>query len=92
MNKGSYDYNSLINYCNIENIILINKYENIKITRDTKINGKCKNCDNNFCKTFRNLKKLVHFVNYVHQTIEIIKLKKHLWIILELKILFSLIL
>ena len=76
MNKGSYDYNSLINYCNIENIILINKYENIKITRDTKINGKCKNCDSNFCKTFRNLKKTGPFCELCTSNNRNIKAKK----------------
>jgi hypothetical protein len=59
MNKGSYNYNNLIIYCNDEHIILNKNYENSKITRDTKIDGICKtdNCNSSFYKYFRNLKK-----------------------------------
>jgi hypothetical protein len=59
MNKGTYNKDDLIKYCNENNIILINDYNNLKITRDTIIEGKCitPNCDNNFNKTFRQLKK-----------------------------------
>lgn len=64
MNKGSYNYNNLINYCNDENIILTKNYENLKITRDTKIDGMCKteNCSEEFCKSFNNVKKQDHIV------------------------------
>jgi hypothetical protein len=59
MNKGSYNFNNLKNYCSENNILLINNYEDIKITRDTNIEGKCVNscCSDNFNKIFRQLKK-----------------------------------
>lgn len=57
MNKGTYNKNALIKYCDENNICLINDYNNLKITRDTIIEGKCINgCINIFKKNFRNLK------------------------------------
>jgi hypothetical protein len=59
MNKGTYNINNLINFCNENNISLIKNYNDQKITRDTKIEGNCiNNCINNFNKTFRQLKLL----------------------------------
>jgi hypothetical protein len=59
MNKGAYDFNNLVKYCSEFNIELIKNYENIKVTRDTIIEGKCINheCNKIFNKKFRNLKK-----------------------------------
>jgi hypothetical protein len=48
-----YNFNLLEKYCNENNIHLINSYYNVKINRDTKIEGKCKNCINNFNVSFR---------------------------------------
>ena len=57
MNKGTYNKDALIKYCDENNIYLINDYNNLKITRDTIIEGKCINgCINIFKKNFRNLK------------------------------------
>jgi hypothetical protein len=59
MNKGSYNIDALLEYCDKNKICLINDYNNKKITRDTKIEGKCiNNCQNEFNKTFRQLKKI----------------------------------
>ena len=57
MTKGTYNYTNLKSYCEENNIQLLNEYSNINVTRDTIIVGKCKNCNNNFNKTFRQLKK-----------------------------------
>jgi hypothetical protein len=57
--KYTYNYNVLEKYIN-ENKITLNKdYSEAKVTRDTFIEGKCltSNCENNFSKTFRQLKK-----------------------------------
>ena len=44
-------------YC-IENNITLNKdYSDVKITRETRIDAKCLQCDNNCNKTFRNIIK-----------------------------------
>ena len=49
MNKGTYNKDALIKYCDENNICLINDYNNLKITRDTIIEGKCINgCINIF--------------------------------------------
>jgi hypothetical protein len=56
--KYTYNYNILQSYIN-ENKITLNKdYSDVKVTRDTFIEGKCltPNCENNFNKTFRQLK------------------------------------
>lgn len=59
MNKGTYDFNNLVKYCSEFNVELVKNYENIKVTRDTIIEGKCINqeCNKIFNKLFRNLKK-----------------------------------
>jgi hypothetical protein len=48
---------TLIEYCNTNNIILLNTYENIN--RESYIEGKCiyDSCENNFNKNFRQLVK-----------------------------------
>ena len=57
MNKGTYNKDALIKYCDENNICLLNDYNNLKITRDTIIEGKCINgCINIFKKNFRSLK------------------------------------
>lgn len=50
MNKGSYNYKYLIDYCGENNIILLDNYENTN--RDTRIIGKCliEICELNFDK------------------------------------------
>ena len=55
MSKIKYNYELLQSICNTE--ILNNDYNNKKISRDTYIEGKCitENCQNIFCRTFRNL-------------------------------------
>ena len=49
-----YNNETLINYCNENNIQLSEDYSSIKITRDTFLVGICviNNCDNNFHKNF----------------------------------------
>ena len=55
--KQQYNYEYLQNICQGNNIILLKDYSNEKITRDIKIEGKCKTdkCDETFCKIFRQL-------------------------------------
>lgn len=52
-----FDNNSLESYVKKNNIILLKDYTNIKICRDTKIEGKCliDNCVNTFNKNYRYL-------------------------------------
>ena len=52
-----YDYNTLVDFCKENNIILCDDYSNIILRRDTQIKGICKteNCDNLFTKGFRAL-------------------------------------
>lgn len=56
-----YDDNCLTAYCNENNIILTNTYQNVK--RDTKIEGLCKNeeCSKPFMKSFRQMVKVGGF-------------------------------
>lgn len=54
--KGTYNYDNLISYCKDKEINLLIDYSDKKVTRDTIIIGMCKNCDNEFNKTFRQLK------------------------------------
>jgi len=58
-----YNNTSLINYCNENNISLLEEYSKIKINRDSQIKGNCinKNCNEIFCKTFRQLIKTKAF-------------------------------
>lgn len=57
MNKGSYNYKCLIDYCSENNIILLEQYENINIKGDSYIKGQCLNdiCNEQFYKRFRRL-------------------------------------
>jgi hypothetical protein len=59
MTKGTYSFEHLQNFCNENNMILIKSYHDCKVTRDTIIEGKCINndCDSDFNKVFRQLKK-----------------------------------
>ena len=52
-----YDYNTLIDFCKENNIILSDDYSNVTLSRETQIKGICKteNCDNLFTKGFRAL-------------------------------------
>lgn len=58
MTKGTYNYDNLLSYCCDNNITLLQDYKDINVTRDTLIVGKCNNlnCNNQFGKTFRQLK------------------------------------
>jgi hypothetical protein len=78
MNKGSYNFSNLKKYCSENNIILSNNYEDIKMTRDTNIEGKCLNnwCSHNFNKTFRQLKKTRAFCKKCTKINKQINLKK----------------
>jgi hypothetical protein len=55
--KTHYTIDTLTLFCSKNLIILNNDYNNIKITRDIKISGKClsSNCNNDFNKVFRQL-------------------------------------
>jgi len=55
--KQQYDYEYLQQFCEEHSIILSKDYSQEKITRDIKIEGKCKTdtCNDMFCKTFRQL-------------------------------------
>ena len=58
--KVKYDINMLINFCDENNILLLNDYSDKFINRDSKIEGICKNdcCENIFKKSFRELLKI----------------------------------
>jgi hypothetical protein len=58
--RVNYNLELLTKYCNDNNITLLKDYSGKKITRETRIDGKCltQNCENNFNKTFRHLDKL----------------------------------
>jgi len=55
--KMKYDYNTLVDFCKENNIILCDDYSNTNLNRETQIKGICKteNCDNIFTKGFRAL-------------------------------------
>ena len=58
--KVKYDINMLINFCDENNILLMDDYSDKFINRDSKIKGICKNdcCENIFNKSFRELLKI----------------------------------
>jgi hypothetical protein len=58
--KVKYDIHMLIDFCNTNNIILLDDYSEQFINRDTNIEGICLNegCENNFIKPFRQLLKI----------------------------------
>jgi hypothetical protein len=53
----NYTLKTLTSFCRKNGIKLNNNYNNIRVTRDTKIHGKCLNlsCNNDFNKVFRQL-------------------------------------
>ena len=57
MTKIKYDLEKLKLYCNENDVILLKNYENVKVTRDTKIEAVCliPNCNNIVNKTLRRL-------------------------------------
>lgn len=63
MTKGTYNITNLKLYCEENNIQLLHDYNNVTVTRDTIIIGKCNNCDDKFNKTFRQLKKCGNYCN-----------------------------
>ena len=51
--RSKFTIDTLTLYC-VENNITLNKdYSDVKITRETRIDAKCLQCDNNCNKTFR---------------------------------------
>ena len=54
-----YNNQSLIEYCNNNKLILCNDYSNVKINRESYIEGLCikETCKNKFNKNFRQLEK-----------------------------------
>lgn len=58
--KVKYDIHMLIDFCNTNNIILLDDYSEQFINRDTNIEGIClhEGCENNFIKPFRQLLKI----------------------------------
>lgn len=58
--KVKYDIHMLMEYCNENNIVLLDDYSDKFINRDYLIEGICKNeiCQNNFIKPFRQLVKI----------------------------------
>jgi hypothetical protein len=58
--KVKYDINMLMDFCDKNNILLLDDYSNKFINRDSQIEGICKNefCENIFYKTFRQLLKI----------------------------------
>lgn len=52
-----YNSDTLITYCNENNIILMNDYNNDSIRRDSHIEAKCIECSEQFTKNFRQLVK-----------------------------------
>ncbi len=55
MGKSIYNYEYLKDYCTTNNVILNKDYSCIFITRDSQIEGKCSDCENNFNKVLRQL-------------------------------------
>jgi hypothetical protein len=64
--KVKYDIHMLIEFCNQNNIILLDDYSEKFINRDTNIEGVCLNnsCKNNFIKPFRQLLKIGGYCKY----------------------------
>ena len=58
--KVKYDIHMLIDFCNTNNIILLDDYSEQFINRDTNIEGIClhEGCENNFIKPFRQILKI----------------------------------
>jgi len=64
--KVKYDVNVLDNFCNENNILLVNDYSNKLVNRDTIIEGICNNCncENIFSKPFRQLLKINGYCDF----------------------------
>lgn len=78
MNKEIYNYKKLIDYCNEQNVKLIENYEQIKLTRDNEISGFCinKDCNELFSKKFLNLVKYGAFCKKCAKINQKINMKK----------------
>ena len=59
--KRRFTYNLLQNICNDDKVQLLLDYSTMYLTRDTRIIGKCINCENNFDKSFDKLDKNRNF-------------------------------
>jgi hypothetical protein len=75
--KTNYTIDTLTLFCSKNLIILNNNYNNIKVTRDTKISGKClsSNCNNDFNKVFRQLISTNGYCNTCTKNNKIKKIK-----------------
>ena len=64
--KVKYDIHMLMEFCNENNIILLDDYSEKIINRDTNIEGIClyNDCKNNFIKPFRQLLKIGGYCEY----------------------------
>ena len=73
-----YTNQSLIEYCNENNIQLINNYKDEKINRESYIDGKCinENCCNTFNKNFRQLLKTGAYCNSCMKELSSNKIKE----------------
>ena len=73
--RKRYDFDYLQNYCNENNIVLLEDYSSKYLTRDIIIKGKCvyENCNNNFEKKFR---ELINAGGYCKSCIQIIRNNK----------------
>jgi len=73
-----YTNETLIEYCNENNIQLNNNYENEKINRESYIDGNCinENCCNTFNKNFRQLLKTGGYCNSCMKEISNKKIKE----------------
>ncbi len=73
-----YDYIALNNFCINNNVILLQDYSKENVNRETKIQYKCKNCDNIFDKSLRQLFKTYNYCNDCMKVISIDKIKNKL--------------
>ncbi len=76
--RKKYDFELLQNYCNENNVVLLEDYSCKYITRNTIIKGKCvyNNCNNEFEKNFRQLEKCGAYCNICKNIIKTEKTKK----------------
>lgn len=76
--KINYNYDLLEKYCKNNNLNLNKNYENIHLTRDSKISGFCinKDCDELFTKNFINLVKYGAFCKKCAEINKRINMKK----------------
>ena len=73
--RKKYDFELLQNYCNENNVVLLEDYSCKYITRDNIIKGKCiyENCNNEFEKNFR---ELINAGGYCKLCIQIVRNNK----------------